>query len=120
MKPEHHYPCQIVRVVDGDTVRLLVELGFNMRFEDNFRLARINAPEVRGEQKALGIPSKRFLEDLLARLDLNGFTFSVKSEKHGKFRWLAELYVQENSLNINDHMVEAGMAEYYQKGESNG
>ena len=44
----YNYPCKVVRVIDGDTAVLEVNLGFNIRFTETFRLLGINAPEKRG------------------------------------------------------------------------
>ena len=56
-KKRYEYECELVRVIDGDTVKLRVDCGFNVTFTDNFRLHGINAPEMRGSDKVAGAAS---------------------------------------------------------------
>lgn len=77
------------RVVDGDTVHLVVDLGFCLtRTSQPYRLARIDAPEI---DTAAGLTSKGKLAAYLAGKALKMDSFGP--DKYG--RWLIELYVQE-------------------------
>lgn len=98
------YPCVLVRCTDGDTVRLVVDVGFSMtRREQPYRLLRINAPEMSTPE---GPVSKSWLELFLAGKTLTCQTF--KADNFGRF--LAELWA--NGENVQDAMVAAGMAVY--------
>ena len=61
-------------VVDGDTVDVLSDLGFDVRMQLRLRLAKINTPESRTRNKAekiLGLKAKAFLKDVLESADVN-------------------------------------------------
>ena len=98
------YPANLVRCVDGDTVRLVVDVGFYMtRNEQPYRLLRINAPEMSTPE---GPISKAWLEQFLAGKALTIQTF--KSDSFGRF--LAEVWA--NAENVSDALVAAGKAVY--------
>ena len=102
----YEYKAKLVKVVDGDTVDLDVDLGFHMTARIRFRLARINTPEVRGKEKEAGLLAKAFVLHELLNADI-----VVKTEKTGKYgRWLGEIFVEGN--NLNDALVKNNHAEY--------
>jgi micrococcal nuclease len=60
----YHYRAVIAEVYDGDTVTADVDLGFSVWLRgERLRLARINAPEVRGDEKESGLAARDFLRD---------------------------------------------------------
>ena len=90
----YHYKAKCLRVVDGDTVDLEVQLGFRLVFTDRFRLYGINAPEVRGEDREAGQESTEWLRQRL--FDGNGDPIELDiltlKDRRGKFgRWLVKL-----------------------------
>lgn len=89
----NHYPCELVRAIDGDTLKLRVDLGFRMSFEDSFRLIDINTAEMNTEE---GEFAKLWVESAIESLPGE---MTVKSKKHGKYRWLGEIFFGEVSLN---------------------
>lgn len=95
-KDEYIYECELMRVVDGDTVRLRIDLGFNMAFSDNFRLFNIDAPELRGDERSDGLLSKQFLIDTLKDKKL-----VIRSHKYrGKYgRYIVDLYADGEWIN---------------------
>ena len=110
----YEYKAKVIRVIDGDSVWLEVDVGFRLSFRDNFRLARINAPEVRGEGKELGLESKVALEKMLPVDSV----VTIRTAKSGKYgRWLAEIIQVDSQTNIeynvNDQMMKLGFAEPY-------
>jgi len=125
MKHEWTFYAEVVSVVDGDTLKLNVDKGFrDFRINENFRLARINAPELRKADPA-GHDSKNALYRFLVKEweysneANNPKTWKpliIKSSKHGKYRWVIEVFVQDKdgefSINVNDWMVENGHAVY--------
>lgn len=110
----YDYKAEVVRVIDGDSVVLRVDVGFHVTFTDNFRLLGIEAAEVRTrdlEEKKAGLNSKAALERLLALGPLR-----IETEKSGKYgRWLATLYIQaeDGEFNANERMVDEGFAKPY-------
>lgn len=108
---DYTYDAKLVRAVDGDTVYLDVDLGFNVRVVMDFRLLGINTPETVGPTKTAGIAAKAELERLLG---LGALTIqTTKADKYG--RWLARIWVQhgEESVCVNDSLVQGGFATAY-------
>jgi micrococcal nuclease len=104
----YFYKANLIRVVDGDTVILDVDLGFGLwRKNFSYRLLRINAPELRSEG---GLQSKDRLIALCDGKQL--YVTTVKADSFG--RYLVELMYEENGkfYNINDSMVSQGFASY--------
>lgn len=103
------YKAIVTDVYDGDTVTVDIDLGFNTwKHGEKLRLARINAPEVRGKEKKEGIPARDWLRERI--LDKEIRIRTVKDGK-GKFgRYLGEIIL--DGENMNDALVNAGHAEY--------
>ncbi len=109
----YHYVAQVQSVYDGDTCRVDIDLGLGIWLRDEkLRLARINAPEVTGESKALGIASRDALRELILGKEIIIETIKDKRGKYG--RYLAEIWLEERGayVNINDELVRLGQAEY--------
>jgi len=109
----YHYNAKIIRVVDGDTIEVLIDLGFEVFIFQVLRLSRIDAYETTlrngttAEEKAKGIEGKEFLKKLL----LENTKIEIITEKSDKYdRYLAEVIF--NNENINDLMVKKGYAIY--------
>jgi len=108
------YKAKLDRVIDGDTIDANIDLGFDVTIHKRIRLTGIDTPESRTrdlEEKARGLASKARLVELLG--DGN---FMLESREVGKFgRVLGTIYtIAEQSININDTLVEEGYAvEYY-------
>lgn len=109
----YHYKAKVIRVIDGDTIEVLIDLGFKSFLKDKLRLARIDAYETRLGQgrdelhKAKGLEAKQWLKMYFEKHD-NVYITTSKGGKYG--RWIAEVYVEENDtlININDLIVEKG------------
>ena len=62
----YHYRATITAVYDGDTCAADVDLGFKVTVRgEKIRLARINAPEIRGANRKAGLESRDFLRELI-------------------------------------------------------
>lgn len=105
------YNAKVVRVVDGDTVWMDVDLGFGIHATLDFRLFGINTPESVGSTRTAGLVAKAELERLLSIGPIRITTH--KSDKYG--RWLAVMYVKNGSveLNVNQALLEGGFAVEY-------
>jgi|TARA_R110002012_G_scaffold138355_1_gene293558 micrococcal nuclease len=106
---------KIVKIVDGDTIDIEIDLGFSLTKKERVRLAGIDTPESRTrdlEEKAEGLLAKSFLEKQLDEaVDLR-----VKTEKDGKYgRMLGWLH--DGDKNINKYMVIKGYAWEYDGGK---
>ena len=108
---------EVVKVVDGDTIDVLIDLGFNLTKKERIRLAGIDTPESRTrnlEEKKMGLEAKEYLQN---KLD-NCKNLRVKTEKDGKYgRMLGWLH--GNDENINNIMVTEGYAWEYDGGTKN-
>lgn len=109
----YEYEADLVRVVDGDTVRFKVDLGFAITTESNFRLLGIDAPEVRGAEREEGLKSADALTERIT-----GKRLKIKTTKPDKYgRWLCIIFAREEHtwVDVNDWMVKAGHAKEYGK-----
>lgn len=105
----YQYKAEIIRVVDGDTLWLDVDLGFDVRRKDSFRLYGIDAPELSTDA---GKTAKAWLEDAVSGgIDMLT-TYKDTREKYG--RYLGTLW--KNGRNLNQAMVDAGHAVKYSGG----
>jgi micrococcal nuclease len=113
MDVSRKYPARLVRVIDGDTVELDVDAGFRMLYTDSFRLAGINAPEMK---TAEGPAAKAWLLTKLSELSAFGsgkFPLQIESHKQEKYgRWIVTIYDGTNP-SVNQQMVTAGQAVSY-------
>lgn len=109
----YQYASKLVKVVDGDTVDLTVDLGFMVSVFSRFRLEGINAPELKNETLAAGKASKVHLESLLADAQLGVIRLdSTGKDKYG--RWVAKLYYVSQStgelVDVCQRMIADGFA----------
>jgi len=111
------------RVLDGDTIDVTIDLGFDLFKKERVRVAGVDTPEKRTrdlEEKALGIDAtnwlKKELEDVLDGDD----ELIVRTELHGgvgKYgRLLGWLYVGDEQVSLNEQMIEQGYAWPYDGG----
>ena len=114
---------KINRVVDGDTIDVTIDLGFDLFKKERVRVAGVDTPEKRTrdlEEKALGIDATNWLknhldsaitgeEDLIIRTELVG-----GMGKYG--RLLGWLYIGDAELSLNEKMIEEGYAWAYDGG----
>ena len=108
------YNAIVERVVDGDTVDALVDLGFDTWKKVRIRLHGIDAWESRTrnlEEKKKGLAAKEFL---INKLESNDNKFVLKSHGVGKYgRCLGELFLQENGWSLNEILITEGHAKKY-------
>jgi micrococcal nuclease len=108
-----YYVRKVENVVDGDTIDVLIDLGFDILFQSRVRLAGIDSPESRTrdlKEKALGLESKEYLKKQLK----DAKSIIIKTEKMNsteKFgRILGWLYINGDTVSVNDHMINDGYA----------
>lgn len=101
----YEYAASLIRVVDGDTVWLDVDLGFGVSRKDSFRLYGINAPEL---STPAGPPASQHLLELLG-FPITVRTIKDKREKYG--RYLATIIC--NGIDVNQKMIDDGFAVAY-------
>ena len=114
----YEYSCKIVRVVDGDTVDVDIDLGFGMwMHKERIRLHGIDTPESRTrdlEEKKLGLQAKDYLKSLI----MNADKLIVRTEKDGKFgRMIGYLYMNPDAtVSLNQMLIDEGFAWMYDGG----
>ncbi|MAF35894.1 hypothetical protein CL622_02130 [archaeon] len=101
----YEYKCTLVRVIDGDTVDALIDLGFDTQVKKRIRLHGIDTPETRTrdkKEKKKGLAAKARLVELL---EDNNNKMILKSKSLGKYgRVLGELFLDKQedfSLSMN-------------------
>ena len=109
----YSYKFNVVRVVDGDTVDVQIDLGFNTFTRQRVRLSGIDAPEIRGEPDEVEEIGRQATQWLTDRLTDSEATLWLESQKgQGKYgRYLVTLY--DHDMNINQQMVDLGLAWQY-------
>ncbi len=114
---------EINRVVDGDTIDVTIDLGFDLYKKERVRIAGVDTPEKRTrdlEEKELGIDATNWLkkelegavngdDDLIIRTELDGGV--------GKYgRLLGWCYIGDADLSLNEQMITEGYAWAYDGG----
>ena len=114
----YEYRCKVVKIIDGDTVDVDIDLGFGVWLhKERVRLFGIDTPESRTkdlEEKKYGLAAKKFLTDMLD--DDGGIILKTHKDKTGKFgRILGELWRTTNyaDQSINNYMIDKHHAVMY-------
>ena len=109
---------EVVKIVDGDTVDLLIDLGFDLSIKIRVRMSGINAWESRTrnlKEKKLGLAAKDRLRELCEQA-MEKKSLKILTTEKGKYgRYLGVLY--GNGKNINDLLVSEGHAHHYDGGK---
>jgi micrococcal nuclease len=112
LQPDYTYHVTLIKVVDGDTLTLEVDLGFRTRMVQKFRLYGINAPEVVGDTRPAGLAATAHISQLLGppgtQLTVNSYKDPI--DKYG--RWLVTVYDAAGN-DVNRQMVKDGFAVNY-------
>ena len=112
------YKAKVTRVVDGDTVDALIDLGFDTHVKKRIRLWGMDAWESRTrdkEEKVNGLAAKARLKEILKETNNE---FILVSYGVGKFgRCLGELFLTMDSDSINNQLVSEGHAKKYYGGK---
>jgi len=117
---------EINRVVDGDTIDVTIDLGFDLSKKERVRVAGVDTPEKRTrnlEEKALGLDATEWIkeklegaidgeDDLVIRTELVG-----GMGKYG--RLLGWLYIGDSDVSLNEQMITEGYAHAYDGGTKN-
>ena len=106
----YEYRAFVRKVYDGDTITVDIDLGFDVVLKDQkIRLTKINAPEVRGDQRPEGLKSRDALRDKIGN---KWIRIKTQKDKKGKYgRWLGELWLDDEC--VNDWLLKEGYAKEY-------
>ena len=108
-----YYVKKVTKVVDGDTIDVDIDLGFDISFSSRVRLAGIDTPESRTTdkmEKALGLEAKAFLKHEIesAKSVVIKTEKMDSSEKYGRI--LGWVFLDGANKSINEKMIEVGHA----------
>jgi micrococcal nuclease len=110
---------KVLKIVDGDTIDVDIDLGFNVSFTQRVRLAGIDTPESRTtdlREKALGLEVKEYLKHLLENAEdiIIQTEKPDSSEKYGRI--LGWLFINDEDTSLNEKMINEGYAWEYDGG----
>jgi len=113
----YRYEAKLVRVVDGDTADVMIDLGFDVWTKARLRFNGVDTWESRTrnlEEKEKGLLAKEFTESYLTR---NDGKFQIQSFGVGKYgRVLADIYIKGEEKSLNQLLIENGHAYFYDGG----
>lgn len=120
----YNFRClEITKVLDGDTIDVVIDLGFDLYKKERVRIAGVDTPEKRTrdlEEKALGIDATNWLKDKLEGAIAGDDDLIIRTElvggvgKYG--RLLGWLYIGDATISLNEQMIIAGYAWEYDGG----
>ena len=118
------YRAKLDRVVDGDTVDALIDVGFNIWFKKRIRFKGVDTWESRTrnlEEKALGLKAKARTKELLEKVSSKSGYFRIKSYGLGKYgRVIADVFIEDKDgkqWNVNQTLISEGHAYVYDGGK---
>ena len=134
MKPPSRTSCwnykvaSVDRIVDGDTIDITIDLGFDLSIKQRVRVAGVDTPEKRTSdhevEKPLGIDATNWLTAQLETGFAAGYDLIVRTQlgsgASGKYgRLLGWLYLTDPEVSLNEKMIEEGYAWAYDGGSKN-
>lgn len=110
----YEYRAKLDRVVDGDTLDLIIDVGFKMITNQRIRLAHIDTPETyrvkkTSEEYKKGVEAKEYVRKRLAdnRNEIRINTY----KKIGKYgRYIGIIWLEDSDVSLNDELVQNGYA----------
>ena len=116
----------IDKVVDGDTIDVTIDLGFDLYKKERVRVAGVDTPEKRTrnlEEKALGLDATAWIKDKLEGAVNGDDDLIIRTELDGgvgKYgRLLGWLYIGDATVSLNEKMIDEGYAWPYDGGTKN-
>ena len=116
----------IDKVVDGDTIDVTIDLGFDLFKKERVRVAGVDTPEKRTrnlEEKALGLDATAWIKDHLEGAIDGDDDLIIRTELYGgvgKYgRLLGWLYIGDAIVSLNEKMIDEGYAWAYDGGKKN-
>ena len=121
---KYNYRAKLVKVVDGDTIDAMIDVGFDIWIKKRIRYKGIDTWESRTrdlDEKKKGLAAKARNKELLESVSNKSGYFRIKSYGTGKYgRVLADIFVQDkegNSINVNQQLIKEGHAYIYEGGK---
>jgi len=98
----------LVRVIDGDTIELLIDVGNSIRWQGKFRLYGIDTPEMHGTTAQAGQAARVVVAEMLTASGID-YAETYKPDKYG--RWLVTVVC--GGKNLAGELVARGLAKQY-------
>ena len=107
----YRYRGKLTRVIDGDTIDCILDLGFDVSIKERVRLKGLDTPEIRTKdlhEKELGFKAKKFVEDMFQD---KGEDFTIETEyRRGKYgRTIGTITFQDDTV-LNEMLITEGHA----------
>lgn len=106
----YKYKAKIERIVDGDTMDVIIDLGFKITTNQRIRLQGINTPETYNvkkdsEEYKKGMAAKNFV---IQRIEANNYEAIVETSKYtGKYgRYIGIIWLADNTVSLNQQLVD--------------
>ncbi|MCK5176292.1 MAG: thermonuclease family protein [Candidatus Aenigmarchaeota archaeon] len=104
-KGKYIYKANVLKVIDGDTFDVDIDLGFRIITYQRLRLADVDTPEIRGKERPEGLKVKEYVKELIDKKEVLIQVFKV-----GKYgRYVAEVFL-ENKEKLSEHLLGKNMA----------
>jgi micrococcal nuclease len=109
----YFYSATIRSIYDGDTLRADIDLGFDIHmYNQQIRLYGLDTPEIRGEERSLGLLARQFVVDRIPPgTEVKILTYKDSKEKFG--RYLATIFYGDDLTNLNEELLSNNLAEIY-------
>ena len=121
---KYNYKAKLVKVVDGDTIDAMIDVGFDIWIKKRIRYKGIDTWESRTrdlDEKKKGLAAKARNKELLESVSNKSGYFRIKSYGTGKYgRVLADIYIQDSDYNhiwVNKQLITEGHAYKYEGGK---
>ena len=113
----YEYKAKLKRVVDGDTLDLIIDLGFRMTTQQRIRLKGIDTPEIwrrkkDSEEYRKGMEAKEFV---IKRFEVNQNQCSINTEKEAGVygRFIGTIFFSDSTESLNEELLRKGYAQPY-------
>ncbi len=114
----YKYKAKLLRVVDGDTADVMIDLGFDTWVKARLRFKGVDTWEKRTRDKAEKIKGLAATAFTATYLELNDGNFTIQSYGKGKYgRVLAEIFIDGEDKSLNQLLIENGHAYVYEGGK---
>jgi micrococcal nuclease len=109
----YEYRANVLRVIDGDTVDLEIDLGFMLKTIQRIRLLYVNTPELHAKDETVRTKAQaaKLFTELWCSVNKS---VVIKTDKDDAFgRWLAEVYTSDKGECLNTRLLDTGNAVRY-------
>ena len=110
----YKYKAKVERIVDGDTIDVIIDLGFKITTNQRIRFSGINTPETynvkkTSEEYKKGLAAKNYVTK---RMEMNNSEIIIETSKDtGKYgRYIGTIWLPDSASSLNDELVEKGYA----------